>query len=95
MALKTETKEDDTVLPEIQYQKGVKYLCENGIDKVPKKYIWPVSDRPNVNDGELNELKKNLNLPIIDLAELQGSNRPQVLESLANACQQYGFFQVR
>lgn len=94
MALKTETKEDDTVLPEIQYQKGVKYLCENGIDKVPKKYIWPVSDRPNVNDGELNELKKNLNLPIIDLAELQGSNRPQVLESLANACQQYGFFQL-
>lgn len=90
MALNTETKGDDTV----QYQKGVKYLSDSGINQVPNKYIWPVSDRPNVNDGELNQLKKTLKLPIIDFSELQGSNRPQVLESLANACEQYGFFQV-
>ncbi|XP_059428014.1 probable 2-oxoglutarate-dependent dioxygenase SLC1 [Corylus avellana] len=95
MALKTETKEDDvTVQLESLYQKGVKHLCDSGINQVPNKYIWPVSDRPNVNDGELEEFKKNLKLPIIDFSELQGSNRPQVLESLANACEQYGFFQL-
>ena len=96
MALKTETKEeDDTVQLESQYlQKGVKHLCDSGINQVPNKYIWPVSDRPNVNDGEQKEFKKNLKLPIIDFSELQGSNRPQVLKSLANACEQYGFFQV-
>ena len=88
-----ETKEDDNLGS--QYQKGVKHLCENGTNKVPKKYILPLSDRPNMNDGELNNVhKQNLKLPIIDFAELQGSNRPQVLKSLANACEQYGFFQV-
>uniref|UniRef100_A0A2N9FKF1 Fe2OG dioxygenase domain-containing protein n=1 Tax=Fagus sylvatica TaxID=28930 RepID=A0A2N9FKF1_FAGSY len=88
-----ETKEDDNLGS--QYQKGVKHLCENGINKVPKKYILPLSDRPNMNDGELNNVQKqNLKLPIIDFAELHGSNRPQVLKSLANACEQYGFFQL-
>lgn len=88
-----ETKEDDNLGS--QYQKGVKHLCENGINKVPKKYILPLSDRPNMNDGELNNVQRqNLKLPIIDFAELHGSNRPQVLKSLANACEQYGFFQL-
>lgn len=92
VSVSTKTKEDGTL--EGQFQKGVKYLSETGLNRLPKKYIWPVSDRPNVNDGKLKELKKNLKLPIIDFAELQGSNRPQILESLANACEQYGFFQL-
>ena len=29
-------------------------------------------------------------LLLIDVVELQGSNRPQVLKSLANACEKYG-----
>ncbi|KAB1199545.1 putative 2-oxoglutarate/Fe(II)-dependent dioxygenase [Morella rubra] len=93
MAVATETKEDDR--PESQYQKGVKHLCENGVNKVPKKYILPASDRPRMNyDGKLNVRKQNLKLPVIDFSELQGANRPQVLKSLANACEQYGFFQL-
>lgn len=97
IAVTTETMEDDT--PEIQYQKGIKYLWENGINRVPKKYILPPSDRPNTHeDGVLNHhvsSGQNLKLPVIDFAELmQGANRPQVLHSLANACEQYGFFQV-
>lgn len=94
MAVATETKEDER--PESQYQKGVKHLCENGVNKVPKKYILPASDRPRMNyEGKLNVRKQNLKLPVIDFSELQGANRPQVLKSLANACEQYGFFQVR
>ncbi|XP_012082504.1 protein DMR6-LIKE OXYGENASE 1 [Jatropha curcas] len=94
------TKENDDDALESQYQKGVKRLYEKGINKVPDKYILPVQERPSYcaqvaelhNNEEIN--KQNLKLPIIDFAELQGSNRPQVLKSLAEACEQYGFFQL-
>lgn len=80
---------------ESQYQNGVKRLHENGISKVPSKYILPVLERPsNTNQQQANVSKNNLKLPIIDFQELQGPNRPQVIQSLANACEQYGFFQV-
>lgn len=80
---------------ESQYQNGVKRLHENGISTVPSKYILPVLERPNnTKHQEANVTKNNLKLPIIDFHELQGPNRPQVLESLANACEQYGFFQL-
>ncbi|KAG2686416.1 hypothetical protein I3843_09G004600 [Carya illinoinensis] len=95
MAVTTETKEENDT-PESEYQKGIKHLWENGINRVPKKYILPPCDRPNTEDGVLNHVsEQNLKLPIIDFAELmQGANRSQVLESLANACEQYGFFQL-
>lgn len=91
-----EQKGNDDI-PESQYQKGVKHLCEKGhLNAVPKKYILPVSERPTKSSVEdSNVVKQNLQLPIIDFSELLGPNRPQVLRSLANACQQYGFFQVR
>ncbi|KAA8516616.1 hypothetical protein F0562_016878 [Nyssa sinensis] len=94
MVMTAETKREENA-QESQYQKGVKHLCENGIAKVPNKYILPVSERPNsfVN-GESNASEINLKLPVIDFAELQGSNRSQVLKSLANACEHYGFFQL-
>ncbi|GAB4833538.1 hypothetical protein Ancab_031781 [Ancistrocladus abbreviatus] len=76
------------------YQQGVKQLCENGIEKLPHKYILPVSDRPNTRKGESCAKERNLKLPIIDFSELQGPNRSQVLKSLSNACEQYGFFQL-
>ncbi|KAF2289839.1 hypothetical protein GH714_038871 [Hevea brasiliensis] len=88
-------KENDEAL-ETQFQKGVKRLYEKGIDKIPNKYILPVQERPNnTSQAEPSETcRENIKLPIIDFAELQGSNRPQVLKSLADACKQYGFFQL-
>lgn len=78
-----------------QYQNGVKRLNEIGINKLPNKYILPTLERPNRSDDqEPNVSNQNLKLPIIDFKELQGPNRPQVIKSLANACEQYGFFQV-
>ncbi|EEF42842.1 probable 2-oxoglutarate-dependent dioxygenase SLC1 [Ricinus communis] len=91
MAIAKANSDDVT---EIQYQKGVKRLCETGISRVPDKYILPVQERPNATRAEPSEFSQNLKLPIIDFAELQGSNRPQVLKSIANACEQYGFFQL-
>ncbi|XP_020213548.1 protein DMR6-LIKE OXYGENASE 1 [Cajanus cajan] len=93
MALNEQKSKDD--IAESQYQKGVKHLCEKGhLHEVPKKYILPASERPTKSVEDPNVAKQNLQLPIIDYAELLGPNRPQVLKSLANACQQYGFFQL-
>ncbi|WMV53488.1 hypothetical protein MTR67_046873 [Solanum verrucosum] len=78
---------------ECRYQKGVRHLCESGITKIPRKYILPISDRPLIVKTEEN-IAENLNLPIIDFAQLQGPNRSQVLKSLAKACEEYGFFQL-
>lgn len=79
------------------YHKGVKYLHESGIQKVPKKYIFPISERPNcytINENPQVASKHNLKLPVIDFSQLYGPNRAQVLDSLSYACENYGFFQV-
>ncbi|XP_009598235.1 putative 2-oxoglutarate-dependent dioxygenase SLC1 [Nicotiana tabacum] len=80
------------------YHKGVKYLHENGIKRVPKKYILPISERPNYyainGKPQLASKELNLKLPIIDFAQLRGPNRAQVLNSLSYACENYGFFQL-
>ncbi|KAK4419282.1 putative 2-oxoglutarate-dependent dioxygenase SLC1 [Sesamum alatum] len=80
-----------------QFQKGVKHMYENGIAHVPNKYILPDAERPNVitEKSSVNPPDHlNIKLPVIDFAELQGPNRAQVLESLAYACENYGFFQL-
>ncbi|KAK4367096.1 hypothetical protein RND71_014976 [Anisodus tanguticus] len=87
-----ETKEKEEQ-NESRYQKGVRHLCESGINRIPRKYILPVSDRPLIVKKEEKNYQ-NLNLPIIDFAQLQGPNRSQVLKSLAKACEEYGFFQL-
>ncbi|CAL0299345.1 unnamed protein product [Lupinus luteus] len=92
-AITQQRGEDDT--PKSQYEKGVKLLIDNGLKKVPKKYIFPESDRSAArNTEDPNVAKQNLQLPIIDFADLLGPCRTQVLQSLANACEEYGFFQL-
>ncbi|CAK9323123.1 unnamed protein product [Citrullus colocynthis] len=71
------------------YQKGVKHLCDNGLNKLPFKYVLPNSDRP-----QPCKLPAALQLPVIDLAQLCGPNRCHVLRSLTKACEEYGFFQL-
>ncbi|XP_017251496.2 probable 2-oxoglutarate-dependent dioxygenase SLC1 isoform X1 [Daucus carota subsp. sativus] len=76
------------------YFKGVKHLCETGVTHVPSKYILPVSDRPHLINEQDDVQELNLKLPIIDFAELHGSNRSRVLDSLRSACENHGFFQL-
>ncbi|KAF5940622.1 hypothetical protein HYC85_021789 [Camellia sinensis] len=95
MVMTVETRKEDDEL-ESQYQKGVKHLSDNGIERLPNKYILPVSERPNlllIKELAYACKHSNLTLPVIDFAELQGPNRSQALDSLANACEHYGFFQ--
>ncbi|RZC77098.1 hypothetical protein C5167_001223 [Papaver somniferum] len=87
----------DPELLELDYQKGVIHVCNNGITKVPDKYVLPVNERPVLEVAGLDQYKTtnlDLKLPIIDFNKLQGSERPQVLKSLKEACENYGFFQV-
>ncbi|KAJ6807932.1 protein DMR6-LIKE OXYGENASE 2 [Iris pallida] len=78
---------------ESKYLKGVRYLCENNITRVPNKYILPLASRPE--KGRKAAAAQTLKLPVIDLAKLRSPGcRLQVLETLAKACENYGFFQV-
>uniref|UniRef100_A0A2N9H777 Fe2OG dioxygenase domain-containing protein n=1 Tax=Fagus sylvatica TaxID=28930 RepID=A0A2N9H777_FAGSY len=79
---------------ESEFQKGVKYLCEKGITRVPSKYIWPIPDQPNSGKGTSNASNNNLKLPIIDFTKFQGSNRSHVVNSLRKAFEEFGFFQL-
>ncbi|KAM6568735.1 hypothetical protein CsatB_016720 [Cannabis sativa] len=56
----------------------------------------PITSTPTPTTTTSPKDTKNLiKLPVIDFSELmESSKRPQVLKSLENACQQYGFFQV-
>lgn len=84
-----ETCIEEKSLENISTMKGVRHLCESGITKVPKKYIFPLLDRPSV----LQQGDKKL--PVIDLALLQApQSHFQMLESLKNACENHGFFRV-
>ncbi|GKV37629.1 hypothetical protein SLEP1_g45633 [Rubroshorea leprosula] len=85
---------DEQNATESELQKGVKHLYENGISKLPNKYILPVPERPIVDKEDQAAAIPNLKLPIIDFAQLQGPNRSHVIKSLASACEEYGFFQV-
>ncbi|XP_042510047.1 probable 2-oxoglutarate-dependent dioxygenase SLC1 [Macadamia integrifolia] len=97
VAAETKREDDDHPSSESRYQKGVKHLCENGITRVPNKYVLAVPDRPNLREQQnvaaAND-SNHIKLPIIDFAQLQGPERSQVLENLSKACEEYGFFQV-
>ncbi|RWR93839.1 protein DMR6-LIKE OXYGENASE 2 [Cinnamomum micranthum f. kanehirae] len=93
MSMAVETEMEDGSLDD-RHLKGVRHLHESGITRIPNKYILPACDRPNIKGGERNNTQLKLKLPIIDLSQLHGPNRSQVLKSLANACEEYGFFQV-
>jgi len=85
-------EEQDGEVGKSKLMKGVKHLCENGITRVPTKYILPVPDRPGTRERRIPN--SNLKLPIVDLSLLHTSGRGQVLQTLARACEEYGFFQV-
>lgn len=63
-----------------------------GISHVPKRFILPVSQRPNlhVNKGP------NTTLPLVDLAWLHHNTlRSRVIDEIDHACKEFGFFQVK
>ncbi|THU71714.1 hypothetical protein C4D60_Mb04t04400 [Musa balbisiana] len=71
--------------------KRVRLLCDNGITKVPRKYVLPLPDRPQLTPAAR---KPSLKLPVIDVGQLLLPDRTEVLETLDRACKEYGFFQM-
>jgi isopenicillin N synthase-like dioxygenase len=76
------------------HYRGVKALVDAGIHAVPEIYIRPLEQRPVMLDSHQHEEDQ---LPMIDLAHLQGDGegRAAVVEAIGQACQQWGFFQVK
>lgn len=62
----------------------------SSIDHVPSSYIQPISDRPNLHDVDIS----SNSIPLIDLQELHGPNRANIIYQFEHACSSYGFFQV-
>ncbi|OIW02362.1 hypothetical protein TanjilG_08509 [Lupinus angustifolius] len=61
------------------------------VDHVPSNFIRPVHDRPNLQQFQSFNASS---IPIIDLHGLHVSNRSEIIQNIAQACQNYGFFQV-
>ncbi|TKY64163.1 Naringenin,2-oxoglutarate 3-dioxygenase [Spatholobus suberectus] len=59
------------------------------VDRVPSNFIRPLADRPN-----LQHHSSTASIPIIDLQGLDGSSRSQIIQDIAHASQNYGFFQI-
>ena len=60
------------------------------VKQVPSNYIRPISDRPNLSDVQVSDVS----IPLIDLQDLYGPKRSDILKQIALACQLDGFFQV-
>ncbi|KAL8168149.1 hypothetical protein V2J09_009648 [Rumex salicifolius] len=81
-----------TVESTVQHlNKGVKRLSDNGVKKLPRKYILPGTERPGLLDPARS---CDIRLPLIDVSDLMGPARPDALARLGRACGEYGFFQV-
>lgn len=66
---------------------GVKGLSETGLKKLPKQYIQPIEERPRMENSTIPQES----IPIIDMSKLDD---PTVAESICNAAEKWGFFQV-
>ncbi|KDP28403.1 hypothetical protein JCGZ_14174 [Jatropha curcas] len=70
-------------------------LCDlvSSVNHVPPNYIRDLHDRPNLR--EVVETLDGSNIPLIDLQGLNGPNRSSLVREIGQACQDYGFFQVK
>ncbi|KAL6200776.1 hypothetical protein ACLB2K_030557 [Fragaria x ananassa] len=66
---------------------GVKGLSQMGLESLPKQYIQPVAERMSTNIAKMSEES----IPIIDMSNWED---PKVTESICNAAEKWGFFQI-
>ncbi|GLJ22873.1 hypothetical protein SUGI_0431380 [Cryptomeria japonica] len=70
-------------------KRSVMFSGSNHCLEIPKAYIRPPAERP-----KLNEVASLDNISVLDLAHLNGPNRPLLIDRIRSACRQDGFFQV-
>lgn len=66
---------------------GVKGLSQMGLKSLPKQYIQPLEERMSKNMTKMPEES----IPIIDMSNWED---PKVAESICNAAEKWGFFQL-
>ncbi|KAI3989763.1 hypothetical protein MKX01_040733 [Papaver californicum] len=74
----------DVELLELDNQTGVIHLCNNGITKVPDKYVLSVNERPVLEVAGLDQYKTTNHR-----SKFIGYERPQVLKSLKEEKSKY------
>ncbi|KAI3495212.1 hypothetical protein L1887_37444 [Cichorium endivia] len=68
---------------------GVKGLLDTGVTQVPGRFIQPPDQR-----FDKQQAARSAENMTIDLSELDGPNRDQVVKAIAHAAETLGFFQV-
>ena len=66
---------------------GVKGLAETGLKTLPKEYIQPLAERLNKI-----EIVTDVSIPVIDMSNFDSD--PKVAESICDAAEKWGFFQI-
>ncbi|GAY32558.1 Fe2OG dioxygenase domain-containing protein [Citrus sinensis] len=73
----------------------VQNLVQSGVSQVPRQYIQPLESRPNNHSHDQNNnhtpQSSNINIPLIDLSN---PNDTILLDSIRNACREWGAFHV-
>ncbi|TXG72284.1 hypothetical protein EZV62_000863 [Acer yangbiense] len=69
---------------------GVKGLVDAGIVNIPRIFIRPSDELVE----ELNCQQNSFQVPLIDLDEIKGSNREEIVYQIRTASETWGFFQV-
>ncbi|CAL9084003.1 unnamed protein product [Musa textilis] len=75
-------------MAEANYLKGVRHLCDNGITKVPSKYVLALPDQPQLTPLAR---KPSLKLPVIDVRQLLSPDRTKfvvVMIHVVSLCMQ-------
>ncbi|KAJ6902305.1 2-oxoglutarate-dependent dioxygenase [Populus alba x Populus x berolinensis] len=71
----------------------VQSLSDSGTPLIPERYVKPPLERPSIN----STASMDVNIPVIDLVGLYGDDhalRAAILDQIAIACREWGFFQV-
>ncbi|KAK1426781.1 hypothetical protein QVD17_15461 [Tagetes erecta] len=61
----------------------------SSVRSLPESYIFPAERRPGTHN-----IPASKDIPIIDLARINGHGRYQVIQQIIEACQDFGLFQV-
>ncbi|XP_073267291.1 jasmonate-induced oxygenase 2 isoform X2 [Populus alba] len=71
----------------------VQSLSDSGTPLIPERYVKPPLERPSIN----STASMDVSIPVIDLVGLYGDDhalRAAILDQIAIACREWGFFQV-
>ncbi|KAG2295472.1 hypothetical protein Bca4012_003117 [Brassica carinata] len=63
----------------------------SSVSHIPSTYVRPISDRPKLSQAETS----GDTIPLIDLLDLHGPNRAEIMRQIAHACSTHGFFQIK